>query len=100
MVSFHIGSLSNTPESYRLAIEMSAEVFKHAEKVGHRLSVLDIGGGFPGAHGTEELFNRMAAVISEALEKHFSRMMYPHLKIIAEPGNVFRAHLWKFRNTL
>ena len=63
---------------------MAAEVFEYGKKLGYHFSLLDIGGGFPGTRGSEQLFEKMAAAINDSVSRHFSA--YPGLKVIAEPG--------------
>ena len=46
--SFHIGSGIRTPETFAKAIAYSHKIFKDAEELGFKFSILDIGGGFPG----------------------------------------------------
>ena len=84
--SFHIGSQSQDPHIYNLALEMSAKVFEQAEGCGFTFSILDIGGGFPGVSGSDELFYQMAAVICRSLDVYFHSSKYPQLQVIAEPG--------------
>ena len=48
-VSFHVGSGCNQLESYAAAIANARTVFDIAYSKGMRLSLLDIGGGFPGS---------------------------------------------------
>lgn len=50
------------------------------------MQLLDIGGGYPGAHKSLHLFETITKEINESLDKWFSIDEYPNLKIIAEPG--------------
>lgn len=47
-VSFHVGSGCYAPESFADAVKMAADAFAIAEQAGVKMSLLDIGGGFPG----------------------------------------------------
>lgn len=51
-VSFHVGSGCREPPVFRRAIKASREVFDYAKSLGFDFSLLDIGGGYPGAKGT------------------------------------------------
>lgn len=62
-------------------------MFEHAASIGYDMTLLDIGGGYPGADRME-LFKEMADAINESLHTHFNRKLRPNLKIIAEPGKL------------
>ncbi len=64
---------------------MCAEVFEHAASIGYKLTVLDIGGGYPGTDKIE-LFMEEADAIKRSLCKYFDSKSFPNLSIIAEPG--------------
>jgi ornithine decarboxylase len=55
-VSFHVGSGQQTVEAYIDAIDRARSIFEMAENLGMKLSVLDIGGGFPGDEDDEVFF--------------------------------------------
>ena len=46
--SFHVGNCSQSPAEFIVAVEMAAELVRHAEGIGYHMTLLDIGGGFPG----------------------------------------------------
>lgn len=79
-VSFHIGSGASDPQSFAKAVQDSRFVFDQAAKVGYDLKTLDVGGGFSG-----DLFEDMAAVLSNALEESFP----PSVRVIGEPGRYY-----------
>lgn len=58
-LSFHVGSDCHTPESYREAIADCHRVFEMGCKAGHHMSLLDLGGGFPGVKGSEAKFEEV-----------------------------------------
>ena len=62
---------------------MCSEVIHYAASVGYHITLLDIGGGFPGNQGSDELFAALAKAIHEELS---SNDEYSQLRIIAEPG--------------
>ena len=67
---------------------MCAEMFRYGASIGYDFTLLDIGGGYPGEKGSDELFGLVATAINEALNEYFNTLEYPHLGIIAEPGKV------------
>ena len=88
LVSFHVGSGCQTPSAYQDALAMCAEMFQYGTGIGYRFSLLDIGGGYPGEKGSEDLFKKVTTAINQALSEHFSSSLYPSLDIIAEPGEM------------
>uniref|UniRef100_A0A673ULK4 Orn/DAP/Arg decarboxylase 2 N-terminal domain-containing protein n=1 Tax=Suricata suricatta TaxID=37032 RepID=A0A673ULK4_SURSU len=87
--SFHVGSNCQTPHSFMQAVADCRRVFEMGRAFGHDMSLLDIGGGFPGAEGCEPQFEEMARVISAALAQDFPEGS--GVEIIAEPGRFYTA---------
>lgn len=96
-VSFHIGSGCFDPNKYEEAIKLSKWAFEEAERIGlPKLSMLDLGGGFPGnpvpntnnEDGTPS-FEVFSEVIRTSLDKHFPASEHLGLQIVAEPGRYF-----------
>lgn len=83
-LSFHVGSGQQTVEAYIDALDRAKSVFDMAEKEGIKLSVLDIGGGFPGDDDDEVFFGfeQVAIAISKKVDETFSK----DVRVIAEPG--------------
>jgi ornithine decarboxylase len=82
-LSFHVGSQCKNPENYVLALEVSAAIFEEALKRGHRLKLLDIGGGFPAPYDeTVPAFALLATKINAELDRLFPT----EIEILAEPG--------------
>ncbi len=50
-ISFHVGSSCQDAIAYKSAIQRAKEVYEEALEVGFHISLLDIGGGFPGVSG-------------------------------------------------
>lgn len=86
-VSFHVGSGCGEPDVFSRAIEHAADLFILGEMIGHRMDLLDIGGGFPGGSGTS--IDDIASVVTDALDRHFPEGC--GVRIIAEPGRYFVA---------
>lgn len=62
-------------------------MFEYALSIGYNLSLLDIGGGYPGHSGSEPIFRHVADGINESLTKFKSA--FPAAEVIAEPGEYF-----------
>lgn len=89
-VSFHNGSDCDDADAYAKSIESSAAVFKMAQELGHEMSILDIGGGFPGDDNPAKIsFEQVAASVNAALDTYFPADC--GVKIIAEPGRYYVA---------
>lgn len=78
-ISFHVGSGASSPQAYALAIQEAAEFAEQASCYGHKIELLDIGGGFV-SHDLKDI----PEAIQEAIQTYF-----PNTTIIAEPGRFF-----------
>ena len=95
-VHFHVGSGCSDPTSYRKALLDARRAFDIGSELGHRMHILDLGGGYPGldvvdgscktSNGVE--FEEMATVISSVTEQLFPNEDGQY-RIIAEPGRFF-----------
>jgi ornithine decarboxylase len=83
-LSFHVGSQCTNLNNYIDAFKIVHDLFEQSEKFGNKLSLLDIGGGFPVPyeHYTPS-FEEIAKIIDSNLKKYFDTN---ELSIIAEPG--------------
>jgi ornithine decarboxylase len=88
-VSFHVGSGCTNAEAYAKAITWAKEVFDHARDMGMNLTLLDLGGGYPGQRGAPITFDEICEHVNTALDKHFPPQS--GIRIIAEPGRYFAA---------
>jgi ornithine decarboxylase len=88
-VSFHVGSGCTNASAYGQAIRWAKEVFDHASKIGIKMTMLDLGGGFPGQAGAPITFEEIAEEVVPALDAHFP--VESGIRIIAEPGRFFVA---------
>jgi ornithine decarboxylase len=86
-VSFHVGSGCNEPETFKTAIKYARGLFDFGIKLGHSMTLLDIGGGYPGVDTEEISLGKIAEVINPALAEHFP--ISGNYEIIAEPGRFF-----------
>ncbi|XP_048830516.1 ornithine decarboxylase isoform X2 [Brienomyrus brachyistius] len=88
-VSFHVGSGCTDPETYTQAISDARCVFDMGAELGFNMTLLDIGGGFPGSEDAKLKFEEITAVINLALEKYFPSDR--GVRVIAEPGRYYVA---------
>lgn len=88
-VSFHVGSGQTDPAAFGDAVERAYRVFQAAKDLGINMTLLDIGGGFPGTDETESgiTFAAIAAHMRPKLDELFPPESGVHL--IAEPGRYF-----------
>jgi ornithine decarboxylase len=86
-VAFHVGSGCTDVTSYTAALIRARKVFRDAESLGMTpLSILDIGGGFPG-HDTEAPVTFLE--IARTLHRDLDSMFDKSIRVIAEPGRYF-----------
>ncbi|MGA2177735.1 MAG: type III PLP-dependent enzyme [Verrucomicrobiota bacterium] len=82
-LSFHVGSQCMNFENFVQALNISASVMQEAEARGHKIKILDIGGGFPAPyHRDVEPIQVLARKINAEIDRLFSK----DTDIIAEPG--------------
>jgi diaminopimelate decarboxylase len=84
-VSFHVGSGCLSVDAYTDAIKLAKETFEYANKTGFQLSLLDIGGGWPGVNDGPLNFEEIASAVGPLIDSLFP----PSVKVIAEPGRFF-----------
>ena len=90
-VSFHVGTNTTNAKVFERAIRRAKEVFELAQEYGHRMTLLDIGGGFPSGYPSSRYFKAQAKVISKTLDELFpsSDDEFNDIQVIAEPGRYF-----------
>lgn len=111
-VSFHVGSGCYAAEAFGDAVVLAREAFDMAAELDYNFSVLDIGGGFPGAQidvggsdaaqnngvasqadgemvrqGGAPSFEAIAKVTRQALDEHFPPSS--GVELLSEPGRYF-----------
>ena len=85
-VAFHVGSQSLSAEAYEEALLVCRRIFDEAEEEGLRLSMLDIGGGFPiPMAGTEPTD---AETMMRRIARQIDRL-FPDTELWSEPGRFF-----------
>ena len=96
-VSFHVGSGCGDTRAYATAISDARAVFLAAEDLGMPpLTVVDIGGGFPGDEGGYggpgmPTFTELAQTIRASIEEFQVGLNRPqnNVRFVAEPGRFF-----------
>ncbi len=88
-LSFHVGSQCTNFNNYVQALNIASSLFKEAESRGHKLQILDIGGGFPVKYNPHvKSFKTLARKINSEVKQLFP----PEMQIIAEPGRFMVAN--------
>ena len=86
-LSFHVGSQALDSAMHVRAINVCRELMADAAGAGHRLNVLDIGGGFPVAYSVRSVvIEDYCAPICRALG-----FLDPDVRVIVEPGRYIAA---------
>jgi ornithine decarboxylase len=81
-LSFHVGSQAAGPAMFGEAIARCSALMRVAGQMGHTLSILDIGGGFPVDYMQRSVpIEEFCAPIRVALKE-----LAPATRVIAEPG--------------
>ena len=77
-----------SPKAFENPIKNARLLFDYAEKAfGHKLTLLDLGGGFPGSLESTQLFDSIASQINSTIDTYFP--VDSQVTIIAEPGRYF-----------
>ncbi len=88
-ISFHVGSQCNNFENYIQALQLSASILKESESRGHRIKILDIGGGFPVKYNSKvKSFKTLARKLNTEIDRLFPK----DIEILAEPGRFMVAN--------
>jgi len=88
-VSFHVGSGCEDANVYRTALSDCKKIFEIAKTLDINMTLIDIGGGFPGTDNAKVQFEEMADVINKSIDELFIDNL--EIKFIAEPGRYFVA---------
>ncbi|MDD3406616.1 MAG: type III PLP-dependent enzyme [Methanomicrobium sp.] len=89
-LSFHVGSQCTNFENYIQALEISSNIFTEVEtRTGQKLTLLDIGGGFPVKYhpGVKSI-----RTLAKQLNEEFERLLPADIQIMAEPGRFLVAN--------
>ena len=88
-ISFHVGSQCNNFENYMQALQLSASIFRESESRGHKIKILDIGGGFPVKYNSKA---KSFKVLARKLNAEITRLFPEDIEILAEPGRFMVAN--------
>lgn len=88
-VSFHNGSDCGDMDAYNKSIASCKLVFEMGQEIGHEMTLLDIGGGFPGDSYAKVTMEELSVKINRALDRYFPPES--GVEIIAEPGRYYVA---------
>lgn len=82
-VTFHVGSQCANPYNWDTALQKSALLWEIADKAGIRLTLLNMGGGYP-IYYTREIFD--IAELEQKISKSLRRLFPEDLRVFLEPG--------------
>ncbi|KAM7304947.1 antizyme inhibitor 2-like [Ixodes scapularis] len=83
-ILFHVKSARHDPDTFTLAVKHAKTAFDIGTRLGFRMTVLSIGGGFLGGTRMQDSFLKVCEAIRSAIDIHFPPS--EGLEIIAEPG--------------
>jgi diaminopimelate decarboxylase len=84
-ISFHVGSGALSSIGFIDTLHSAAKLFDIAKAAGNPLTLLDIGGGYPGDDTGGIIFEHLARDIKPVIDQLFP----PEITVIAEPGRYF-----------
>lgn len=85
-ISFHVGSGCRDYPIYYKAIGICKNLFDEAEALGFNMTLLDIGGGFPGDN--DKTIDEVSLYVNQGLDTYFPDS---NVRVIAEPGRFYVA---------
>jgi ornithine decarboxylase len=89
-LSFHVGSQCTNFENYVEALQISASIIEECEsRLGKKIRILDIGGGFPVKYNPEV---RSIEELAVKLNAEIARLFPADMEILAEPGRFLVAN--------
>lgn len=86
-LSFHVGSQCLSPNNWANAIRASGQVWRAAERRGHRFTLLNIGGGYPVGHYRDRTIPKLETigrVVARSIARYIPAT--DDLMLILEPG--------------
>ncbi|MDD5086082.1 MAG: alanine racemase, partial [Candidatus Omnitrophica bacterium] len=88
-LSFHVGSQCNNFENYMQALQLASSILKESESRGHKINILDIGGGFPVKYNSKV---KAFKTLARKLNAEFKRLFPETTELLAEPGRFMVAN--------
>lgn len=88
-LSFHVGSQSENPQTWKVAFKTAGQIIEKLHAVGINISVLNMGGGLPVVY-TEQIatIRHITGVINQAIDQYIPA----GVRVIAEPGRYISAN--------
>jgi ornithine decarboxylase len=88
--SFHVGSACSSADSFYDALKTCRAAANMANVLGINISLIDIGGGFPGSDTPDVKFENIAQAVNKGMRDFFSEEIEKgDIEFIAEPGRYF-----------
>jgi ornithine decarboxylase len=88
--SFHVGSGCSSAESFYEALRDCRKASDMAKSLGIQVTMIDIGGGFPGSDSVEIRFDSIAHSVNRGIRDFFGEEFDGGvIQFIAEPGRYF-----------
>jgi ornithine decarboxylase len=89
-LSFHVGSQCTNFDNYVQALHLSENIISETEtRTGHKIRILDIGGGFPVKYHPEV---KSFKILAKQLNTEIRRLFPPDMQVLAEPGRFLVAN--------
>jgi len=89
-ISFHVGSGSRNPDAYWRALKSAREAYDIATAMGHKVGIIDIGGGmYADIEDNGTVSTCVAEYVRDGIKDFFSDT---DVNFIAEPGRFFAQH--------
>jgi ornithine decarboxylase len=82
-LSFHVGSQCANFDNFVQALNIAAAVMEEAAARGHRIKILDIGGGFPVPYDPHV---KPLGELAKKVNPEIDRLFEKDIEILAEPG--------------
>lgn len=86
-IAFHVGAAYRCPDIFARSIAEARSVFNVGIRIGHPMTVLDIGGGFTGGLRSHDRLLKLCETIRVAVDEYFPASS--GVRVIAEPGQFF-----------
>lgn len=90
-----LGSGCEKASSFSDAIRNAKDVFDKGKQLGFEMTILDLGGGFPGTTNVPITLDHIAKAINESLDTYFPEFdelgVESNISVIAEPGRYYVA---------
>jgi ornithine decarboxylase len=92
-VGWQVDSAEEMKKGMDYALKKMAQTFKNMEQHGIKLSIVDLGGGWPNQFRGKPVpsISENAAIVRELMDKHFGYLDSQKPTLILEPGNYLSA---------